>query len=254
MHVPALSGQPVLPAYWWEGKVYNFGDRLTAPILNALGYTAELVAGSTTGKLVGIGSTMRLVKPGDAVWGTGNHRPEKTFHTPDVTYLAVRGPLTAKAISGSPVPKVYGDPALLLPVVYSPPAAIDRRPQYKVGYLPHFVDYRAAKIRTRGTGNLVIDVTRPWRETVDAVLSCERIVATCLHGIVCAEAYGVPVTWELSYTKRVIGGPHKFQDYFLGTDRGRQKPGRPVEPLDRVHASEIRSRLATALHDWTGQG
>jgi pyruvyltransferase len=137
------------------------------------------------------------------------------------------------------VPEVYGDPGLLLPLVYNPDIEVRQR----VGYVPHMVDKGLCP-----TDGLVIDLQKPWREVVDAIKSCERIVSSSLHGIVAAEAYGIPATWAV-YSDRIIGGEFKFRDYLLGTGRDEQGPGEfPAIPS----LGEVQARLLSALSPLVG--
>jgi len=57
-----------------------------------------------------------------------------------------------------------------------------------------------------------------WRQTVNQIVSCDVIIASSLHAIVVAEAYGIPTIW-VQPTTRIKGGQHKFLDYFEGTCR-----------------------------------
>ena len=211
---------------YWHPTTKNFGDVLTVPILRHLGFTLEHVERQTHGKVLATGSIMNCLRPHDTVWGTGvqlDHRyPAKT-----ATFLAVRGPLTRSCIDGADVPEVYGDPALLLPRLYDP----DVTTSHKIGVMPHYMDARAA--RHRYPKALFIDVYGGWRRVVRQMKACERIVTTSLHGVIAADAYGIPVTWHGSYTGRIVSGNLKFQDYFLAT-RGRCLTPGPVPGLDRA--------------------
>ena len=215
----------------------NVGDTLTPAILEHFfsGDTAldqirfKQVQGDYRGKLLMVGSIMRLIREGDIILGSGVMRSTDRFeHAKDCIFLAVRGKLSrAKLIrSGGDVPEVYGDPAVLLPLMYKPEIEVT----HKVGIIPHFVDTRLVNERkaqklARGADYKMIDVFLPWQEFVNEVLSCEHIVSSSLHGLIIAEAYGKSVEWvELS--NKVIGKGFKFNDYLTGTERAEQKPGK----------------------------
>ena len=55
--------------------------------------------------------------------------------------------------------------------------------------------------------------------------SCERIFSTSLHGVIVAQAYGIPVKW-ITFDKLPIHGDerYKFYDYFLGVNQEIQEP------------------------------
>ena len=201
-------------AFWFTG-FDNVGDTLTPPLLNHFGYEVKLVDRHTRGKLLAVGSVMICARPGDFVWGAGCMRDLPTTKR-DCRFLAVRGPRTRELISGSPVPEVYGDPGLLLPLLYDPDVPV----RHEVGIIPHYLDRDLAP----RDGYHFIDVARDWRSFVREVKSCRRVVSSSLHGIVIAEAYGVPAEWAV-FSDRVLGGEFKFQDYFLGTGREPQRQG-----------------------------
>jgi len=140
------------------------------------------------------------------------------------------------------VPEVYGDPALLLPLIYSKNAYSGAK-LYKRGIIPHYIDKKAHP--TLEDGDHLIDVLRPWPEVVDEILRCEAVVSSSLHGIVVAEAYGIPATWAV-WSSKVIGGPLKFHDYFLGTGREAYEPGEALPPIPELAARQ--QMLLQALH------
>ena len=185
----------------------NVGDTLSKPILEYfLNTNVELVHQDCCGKFVGVGSIIWAVRPGDTVWGTG--LITDTIPTlPTCKVLALRGKLTAKNLKCDC--KVFGDPGLLLPLMYDP--YIEKK--HKIGIVEHYVDKGLYKHEGHR-----IDVTQPWKTFVDEINSCERIISSSLHGLVISEAYGIPVEWVV-LSNRVVGGGFKFRDYLTGTNR-----------------------------------
>lgn len=220
-------------AFWFTG-FDNVGDTLTAPLLNHFGYEVELVDRNTRGKVLAVGSVMRCARPGDVVWGTGCMW-DLPMTKRDCRFLAVRGPRTRELISGSPVPEVYGDPGLLLPLLYNPDVPV----RHEVGIIPHYLE----RDLVPRDGYHFIDVAWDWRTFVREVKSCRRVISSSLHGIVIAEAYGVPAEWAV-FSDKILGGEFKFQDYFLGTGRSPQRPG-PLESIPDLET--IQKGLVTAL-------
>lgn len=120
----------------------------------------------------------------------------------------LRGPFSAKKFEeeGHKACKVYGDPALLLPLVYTP----KMQKQYNVGIIPHLHDYN--KIRNEYSNERVIYLNNSIEQIIDEICSCEYIISTSLHGVIVAHAYGVPAIWIKEgyiYTDGI-----KFNDYF----------------------------------------
>lgn len=191
----------------------NFGDMLSPIVLEWISKEkVEWVHQNTCGKVLAIGSIMSALRENDVVWGSGIMH-NKPFTTPEkVKFLAVRGPLT-KNLIGDQCPEVYGDPALLMPLIYNPPIV----KKYEVGIIPHYVD--KMRFRITDPNYLTINVlnSNPL-EIIDQMLSCKMIMSTSLHGIIVAEAYGIPAVW-LKVGNKIIGNCFKFHDYFAATNR-----------------------------------
>jgi len=180
---------------------------------------------------------MSKLRPNDIVWGTGSSKPIEVVSSNNI-FLAVRGKMTRTLIKGASVPEVYGDPALLLPLLYKPPRPAKT---HKVGFIPHYVDKPGFKVPDKNSK--MIDVNSPWKGFVDQILSCEKIVSSSLHGLIVAEAYGVPVEWAV-YSNKIVGGRFKFQDYLTGTQRDALPPGTFPEIPNLIH---IQHKLISAL-------
>lgn len=250
--------------YYRYPHPHNVGDTLTPHILKHFteGIDFRLVRESASGKFIGVGSIMRVIQPGDTIWGAGVMRVTDRFpQGPQCNFLAVRGKLS-KAIlekDGAEVPDTFGDPALLLPLMFKPEVT----KTHKVGIIPHFVD---THLITQAKGDKLaegddwklIDVFLDYQSFISEVLSCERIVSSSLHGIVIAEAYGIPAEWVV-LSNRVIGDGFKFKDYLTGTGREIQEPGK-FPPIEQDTLRFIQEELVRTLHSHfnshneTGQG
>src|ERR1700745_3796269 len=200
--------------YWWHSTP-NFGDVVSKPILEFLtGQEVRLVGGGDPDKIMATGSIIETARPGDIIWGSGHNRNTSLKLPIDISILAVRGPITRSLISQPEVPEVYGDPAILLPLVYDP--VVEK--QYKVGLIPHYID---KDIVTSASGH-IINIQDDWKKVVREIKKCELIISSSLHGIIAAEVYGVPAVWAV-WSNRIVGEGMKYQDYFLGTDRYEQE-------------------------------
>ena len=206
------------PRSYWYVRDPNFGDQLSPVVLEwVIHATPEWVTHRYPGKILAIGSIIgRALAARDIVWGSGLIRDTTVVPPPATTFLAVRGPLTRARIAGD-VPEVYGDPALLLPLFHS--GSIDKK--HRVGIVPHYVDRDA--LRVEDPAMVVIDVGKHWRYVVDTIRSCEVILSSSLHGLIVAEAYGIPAVW-IRITDAVVGDGFKFNDYFLATGRDTSVP------------------------------
>ena len=185
-----------------------------------------------------IGTLLDAVEYANAqtiVWGSGVSGQERTFVPPN-NILAVRGPKTKEFCDryGIDCPEVYGDPALLLPLVYkaSPPALPNREgasKKYRLGIIPHVVDQQHPVIKEikekYADEILVIDLARydKWTDVTDQICSCERILSSSLHGLIVSDAYRIPNCW-VELTGRISGGYFKYYDYASSVGRSFEKP------------------------------
>lgn len=146
-----------------------------------------------------------MTTPNSIVWGSGVVYLDKPLSAKPKKVLAVRGPISRKYLldNGVDCPEIYGDPALLLPRFYKPP----KEKKYRLGVIPHFRDKHSAVIGSLrdNPSVIVIDVqeSRPWWRFIDLICSCDFICSSSLHGVIVADAYGIPNRWiELSNGER----------------------------------------------------
>jgi len=224
-----------LKLYWWVppgSKITfgdpsltrsNVGDTVSRVIVEALSGRA-VVHDDAPGKLLAVGSILSHAMDGDIVWGSGlpGTNPKVLPPGKNISFRAVRGPLTRDLLlkAGHACPEIYGDPALLLPRIYSPKAAKAR----KWGLVPH-IDHITPHEN-------LIDVRWPWQRVIDEICACEFIISSSLHGNIIAEAYGIPAIWLHAPIGRM-----KFDDHYALTGRSVQ-PARSIEealarPLER---------------------
>jgi pyruvyltransferase len=86
--------------------------------------------------------------------------------------------------------------------------------KYRIGIIPHYVDKDHPWVRRQrnARGVRVIDIESDIEDFVRAVVSCEAILSSSLHGLICADAYGLPATW-IRLSNLLDGGNFKFRDY-----------------------------------------
>jgi len=234
----------------------NFGDTLVKPILNWVsgGEEVQHVHKKTPGKVLCIGSGLvneGVLQPGDTIWGYGARYTKPIPLPDDVKFLAVRGPKT-RALYPDVCPEIYGDPAILMPLIYTPKDLVNR---YSVGIIPHYIDMPLFKDKKflEDPSLLLIDVTQPYEDTIDQINACDMIISTSLHGCIVSEAYGKPVVW-LQVSDRIQGAAFKFNDYFTGSGRGLQEPVKLVNigPRNIGKATRERFWLPKPIHDREG--
>ena len=191
------------------------------------------------GKIVGIGSSMKYVRPDDYVWGTGCIDEHHVGDKPKKVY-SVRGPLTRDVLlkRGWDVPEVYGDHALLFPQIYNP--TIEKK--YKIGLIPHCVDFYSldglkAINHMEDMGIKIINVTAGINEFIDQLKECEYIISSSLHGLIAADAYGIP-NYRVKISKLVHGGDFKYKDHYASVKREHYEP---LQLTDTTTLDEVNS-------------
>lgn len=161
--------------------------------------------------IMAIGSMLEHARPNYHIWGTGFLR--ETGKCAGGTFLAVRGKYTSQKLveQGFPRCDVYGDPALLLPLVYPPKQELCKVPNKVLGIVPHYLDY--LEVKNSFPNQKVINLnTYEVESIIDKFLCCEYILSSSLHGIIVAHAYGIPALWIRG---RGTGTDDiKFRDYF----------------------------------------
>ena len=222
--------------YFTSDKPINLGDALSPVILSQFTeHQPELASSDESGKLLLIGSLLDIVSDNDIVCGIGSNKPNFTLEANDtMRFISVRGPLTRFQIKGADVPKNYGDPALLLPLMYFP--KIEKKK--KTGIIPHYVDKKYFP------KDQIIDIEQDYKTFVDQILECDEIISSSLHGIIIAEAYGIKTKWVM-YGDKIEGGEFKYQDYFLGTGRKIQKQNVVLDKIQNL--KEIQKKLIINL-------
>ena len=214
--------------YWWRNTAEpNFGDELSPVIVEHVSGRSVAWASMDNCDLFAIGSILdkaigrrwrrMMHRPFSRpiVWGSGAFGKPHLYRNHNFIVRAVRGPKTRDAIGAGSVP--MGDPALFLHEMIEPTPK-----RYRWGIVPHMVDRDdpAIKAMLNDTpGTTVIDPVNPDPLAVARqIVQCDFIVSSSLHGLIAADALGVPNVW-VKLGDRLIGGNWKFEDYFASVER-----------------------------------
>ena len=201
-------------------KDQNFGDYLSRIVISKtaqnLGFERRKKAIENK-KIIAIGSILHYANDGDIIWGTGVNgkiNPQKHSFT-QLDVRMVRGPLTRQFLLKRNIstPKIFGDPALLLPKLFT--HFVHKPISGKIIVVPNFNDLAmCAKIIP--TGMKLVSPLLHWKSVLNEILTSELVIASSLHAIVLSESYGVPVRFVMP-----VGGEKlfKYKDYYLGTGR-----------------------------------
>lgn len=230
-----LSNEIVVNGYFFYNedgtlKNNNLGDDINFPLLHKLTgrpVRQEWRVGlNNLENIICIGSVIDCCNERSLIWGTGAISDNFVMNKIPKHIYAVRGPLTREKLLALNIdcPKVYGDPALLLPLIYTPKTG----KKYKYGFIPHYVDYDlpyVVKFREEHPEILFIRFKgyTTWQDVIDQINSCENIISSSLHGLIISDAYGIPNV-RILLSDNIVGGDFKYKDYFGGVKRKYRDP------------------------------
>jgi pyruvyltransferase len=258
--------KPVVLNYWAGHN--NLGDELSPYMVQKITGRKVVYADSREqNKLVGLGSILNYANAFSSsyIWGSGlltrksiKNRliPIRKFFCKSRVF-AVRGPLTASVLDshGLQSPGIFGDPALLLPMFYTPRAA---RTSKRLGIICHQQHVKIAREDLLENSDFkLISIFRSGSDDIesfiDELTSCDHIYSTSLHGIVVAHAYGIPAQW-ISFKGVPIHSDEdfKFNDYFLGANQEVQ--GKlTIDSLDQESIRFMQSNKVVPARNFAGR-
>lgn len=214
----------------------NFGDVLTPYIVQKI--TGELPyyldLEDKREKVVMAGSTLHWCDKNCVAWGSGVCDVGNRLK-PGVKIRAVRGPISREIAAMDGIDcDVMGDPALVLPRLYKPKSG----QRAKLGFVPHYIEQDGVFDLVReAEGMRTINVFDPVEKVVDDICGCDAILSSSLHGLIVADAYGVPSRW-MRVTDRLCGDGTKFRDYYASIGIENAEPMEflqaVIEPVDDI--------------------
>ncbi|CAI3949936.1 MAG: polysaccharide pyruvyl transferase family protein [Alteromonas macleodii] len=228
--------------YFWNPKsgLPNIGDYLAFETVNFVLNLKDLhPLDISSGKILSIGSVLHFANDGDTVWGTGRNgkiSPEKhVFSSLDVR--SVRGPRTKDYLEkkGITVPEIFGDPGILAPLIY-PKAQLNTvyaGDTQDVLIVPQLND--DLSIYSEYKNQLVSPRQLPGN-FLGRLTKAKKVIASSLHGLILAEAYGIPAVYYSSGSGENI---FKYHDYYEGTGRTEFAVGTSIEECMELETSPI---------------
>ncbi|MCD8003147.1 MAG: polysaccharide pyruvyl transferase family protein [Clostridia bacterium] len=258
----------------------NLGDELAPVIYNWMLERRKIQVNQRIKKeihLMTIGSMVGSWNFDAVVWGSGVHLFSnvrklarlKGFQKFDIR--AVRGPVTKSVLKscGYECPDIYGDPAILMPLIYHPEVVAKEK------VISVVIHYKAdgqwekdllKRIDDRGRSDsedvsrekydiriqLLNIGTRDYTSYIREMLASEKVVSSSLHGIILAEAYGIPAVF-LNTGGYVDDALMKYYDWYYSTGRYSVKMARSLqeafnmEPMPLPDLDEMRFKLIEAF-------
>ena len=202
-------------AYWWK-EVPNFGDRI-APLL--LEHFADIRVEWDTvsrSKIASVGSILEHIPPlwDGYILGSGKLHEDSRLQVVQMgkvsaTILALRGPLSAQGIAGN---YALGDPGILADELVGAQVKV-----WDLGIIPHWSDKELAPkfealVKAPNTTKVINPSDDPLT-VLRQIGACKRIVTSSLHGMIVADAFGLPRRVEICPAMAKDGGDFKFRDY-----------------------------------------
>lgn len=208
---------------------YNLGDVLAWPIVDFMLAKRGIDINKRIGRkahLFTVGSGGLRSFQDATMWGTGvmyydfkDKWFEKYWNAKHrhLDIRAVRGPLSREIMMklGHKCPDVYGDPGILMPLIYQPDYQRINGGGQEFAIIPQYTSEN--EVRKYFTDDMIISMnTNDYKSVIDKIVSCKRVYSSSLHGIILAEAYGVPAVFFRGISAVI---DFKYKDYYASTGR-----------------------------------
>jgi len=245
-----------VPLRWHVGQP-NFGDDMNPYFFEKLIETPIRLASQGQPHLLGIGSILNTANRESIIIGCGLLSADMAPKAIPKRIISLRGFLTAESIDYDP--GHYGDPALLTASLFPRSG----KPAYRLGLIPHhsqtkrwktifdndFINDSQDMLRFPAGGKstkdfansllkkdvLYIDPGWSPLRVINAIAQCEGILSQSLHGLIIADAYGIPNGW-LAPAPTMPGFDFKFADYYSTTMA--PKCAIPINSIQRLIESK----------------
>lgn len=205
-------GRRSIKVYYWNEEV-NFGDLITRDLLKYYGFI-PIWFNERRADLISTGSLIEHLSPSysGTILGTGAIDSNTKTRFLNANIIGLRGKYTKKNL-GVVESIVLGDPGLLADKLIEKERSIKKN---ELGIIPHYSDANNSAIQKLklkyGADIAVIDVRQQPTEVLKEMDACKHIISSSLHGLICADALGIPNRWiKLS---ELLGNDFKFNDYY----------------------------------------
>lgn len=205
----------MINVYYWDKKP-NFGDALGPLLLEHFLHLPIMRTDPLQADIAVVGSILHHLSEDykGIILGCGSLYPDRDYTFFKARILSVRGPLTIGRVNWISSHRIgIGDPGLLADELVG-----DQDKTHHLGIVPHWSDTQLAKnplfLKYKP---LIIDVTQNPLEVIRQIGRCRKIVSSSLHGIILADAFGIPRRTEIPPTivanPTLDGGTFKWEDY-----------------------------------------
>ena len=239
---------------WWKNKD-NVGDYLSTVIFEWMTKDIDLSRPIRKGlHLSTVGSLLGGRYYDATVWGSGildllavrSINLKSRLVKYDVR--AVRGPLTKEVLQNAGydcTDIALGDPAILMPLIYRSP---QKEKVYDRCIINHYIN--SDKNYSFPDSVCISAGTTDYRSFIDTIMASRMVISSSLHGVILAEAYGVPAIYCCENLQKML---FKVYDYYFSTGRYNVIIANSVDealrmqPMNLPDFSEMRKNLIEAF-------
>jgi len=240
-----------LGVYWWAERT-NFGDILSPILIHHFVQTNVQWVRPEDADMVSTGSVLDILPQkgwSGVVAGSGKLLEITETDLTDAYVAGLRGHLTLEAVKLNPYDRrhvVIGDPGLLASDI----VRVQERDKYPLGLVPHWSDmdlWQREIERSRRehyVEPLLINPTQNPVDVITAIASCSKIISSSLHGIIVADAFGIPRRAErfpAMFSNRHEGFDFKWRDY--GSSIGQPVEFGVLQEAPRLRVEQIQYEL-----------
>ena len=207
-----IAPSTALPVWWHVGRP-NFGDDINPSFFQRLhGGPVRFATDRRQPHILGAGSILEHSLPTSVVCGSGLLQPPRG-PVAAAEFVAVRGGLSAAAC-GASSGVLLGDPLVLINTFVA-----RSRPARRYGFVPHVTSVTRWRRLACDRRCIIDPAGDPWR-TIAEIAACEVVFSQSLHGLIVADAFGIPNVWVVP-SDTMVGGCFKFEDYFSTLESGK---------------------------------
>lgn len=209
--------------YWTEKD--NVGDYLSYIVYQWMLERKQINFNSPAKKtchLLGIGSIIAMRPFNAVIWGSGIHSVLTQYclyrwkNIVKYDVRAIRGPITQNLLIRCGYDckdAVYGDPAVLMPLIYKPKRTVKK---YDISIVRH-LSIQDSDILSNQYNYIDIR-TKDYKHFIDEIVASKLVISSSLHGIILAESYGVPAIF-VNENGKMYCEIIKYYDWYYSTNR-----------------------------------
>ena len=210
-----------LPVFFWDKEV-NLGDLYNHDLFKYIFPERIIkVVGPNFNQthLSGVGSILQLIGQKSVITGSGFISKNSYLVNQPKKIISVRGKLTSEKLKSAYDidARSFGDMGLIADRIFK---NVSKVKKFRFGIIPHYVDYDLILTKEFQSDNvLILDIrTNNTEQFLEQMNSCEFILSSSLHGLIFADAFGIP-NQRIIMSNQIVGGDFKFADYFSSVKR-----------------------------------